>query len=186
MSGHICAIPRLEDTTCGCRQLQTVQSCLTQEVFCPLTGTDGPLRSGKWPRTNVPYLHTILDVQGIIPQGSQAYSFHRHGFQVWFWQYFAVVTPCRPRPPGAFKEQHDFDRNYKLENVRNGKLENVRNILLENVLEKLWNWKMSNFFAGNDLRRLPVGKCHGKIEKLENVWGKNDKLEMFSTWENTF
>ena len=172
MSGHICAIPRLEDTTCGCRQLQTVQSCLTQEVFCPLTGTDGPLRSGKWPRTNVPYLHTILDVQGVIPQGSQAYSFHGHGFQVWFWQYFAVVTPCRPmaatrciRRATWFwpklqvgkcpkwevgKCQKHFvgkcpRKVVKLENVRiffAGKWPK-KNSLLESVIEKSRSWKMS-------------------------------------------
>ena len=52
-------------------------------------------------------------------------------------------------------EQHDFDRNYKLEYVRNGKLENVRKFLLENVLEKLCCWKMSEIFLlENDLRKI--------------------------------
>ena len=60
--------------------------------------------------------------------------------------------PCR-------MEQHDFDRNYKLEYVRNGKLENVRKFLLENVLEKLCCWKMSEIFLlENDLRKIECWK----------------------------
>ena len=35
----------------------------------------------------------------------------------------------------------------ELEFVRSGKLEDVRTVLLENVLEKLWCWKMSEFFS---------------------------------------
>ena len=58
-----------------------------------------------------------------------------------------------------FHEQHDFDRNYKLEYVRNGKLENVRKFLLENVLEKLCCWKMSEIFLlENDLRKIECWK----------------------------
>ena len=70
-----------------------------------------------------------------------------------------LVKEVSRRNREKLKEQHDFDRNYKLEYVRNGKLENVRKFLLENVLEKLCCWKMSEIFLlENDLRKIECWK----------------------------